>query len=394
MKRILLASIILTLISLFSCKSTSVVTNSTGIKSKPDEVNFVICGDVMAHTQNFRMKNFDLIWNGIRDITQNSDFTIANIEAPVCDDCPFENYPNFNMQRSYPQAAIDAGINLITVANNHTNDQSSDGIIQTDSWAKGIMKKYSGTSRPVYICGLREDVSSDAASKKSEPTFCYFTKDNVRILFLGITQILNTPDSAARINYFPHTNKGKNDLKNLIIRLRKENPCDIFILAMHSDEPEYNLTVFEKRRNWYFELLDSGIDILWANHPHCPKPIEYIANSKTKKIEKVILYSTGNTISGQRHKPNYQNPADMHEYTGEGFIVNLSVKKNKNSIFIKNTKVNYITTYIDDSKNYVIRKLDEQFYNELEQTGHTAWKNYLIEREKLLRELKETTTWQ
>lgn len=394
MKRNLLLITVFAVLTLFSCTSTQVETKSTCKKSKPDEVNFVICGDIMAHTQNFRMKNFNLIWDDVRDITSGSDFTVANVEAPVCDDQPFENYPNFNMQRSYPQAAIDAGVNLITVANNHTNDQDTDGIIKTSEWIKDVTKKYNGTLRPVYICGLRENVLDDKASKNSQPTYCYFTKDKVRILFLGITQILNTQKGADRINYFPHTNKGKEELKNLIIKLRKENPCDVFILAMHSEEPEYNLTVFPKRREWYLELLDNGVDILWANHPHCPKPIEYIGNSKTKKIEKVILYSTGNTISGQRHKPNYLNPADMHEYTGEGFLVNLTVKKEKNSISIKNPHTTYITTYIDDSKNYVIKKLDKKFYNELINTGHSAWQNYLEEREKLLRELKETTTWQ
>ncbi|MBQ0161855.1 MAG: CapA family protein [Treponema sp.] len=394
MKRNLLLLIAFPLLVFISCKSTAVETNSTYKKSKKDEVNFVICGDVMAHTQNFRTPDFNMIWDGVRDITENSDFTIANIEAPVCADQPFENYPTFNMQPSYPQAAIDAGINLITIANNHTNDQSAQGIIKTSEWAKETVLKYSGTSRPVYISGLKEDVSTDAASKESSPTFCYFTKDKIRILFLGVTQILNSQDSASRINYFPHTKKGKQNLKDLIIKLKAENPCDVFILAMHSDEPEYNLTVFKERRKWYFELLDAGVDILWANHPHCPKPIEYVGDSKTQKITKAILYSTGNTISGQRHRPNYENPESMHEYTGEGFLVNLTVKKQKDSIYITNTHVNYITTYIDDSRNYVIRKLDENFYKELEETNHTAWKGYLIKRENLLRELKETTTWQ
>ena len=71
----------------------------------------------MAHTGNFIMKDYDIIWDGIRDLTSTSDFTFANIEAPVSNDIPFMNYPNFNMQYSYPQAAIDAGVNVITVAN-------------------------------------------------------------------------------------------------------------------------------------------------------------------------------------------------------------------------------------------------------------------------------------
>ncbi|MCR5612375.1 CapA family protein [Treponema sp.] len=377
---------------IFSCASTSQEQNSS--HSDSNELSLVFCGDIMAHTQNFKMNDFNLIWQDVKDITLNSDFTIANVEAPVNDEMPFLNYPNFNMNSSYPQAAIDAGVNVITLANNHTNDHFETGIIATKKWSQEISARYQNSERPVYFSGLKQDVSSLENAKNSPETFCTFSKGNFKILFFGVTQLLNTPGARDMINYYPGTKKGRAALLAKIKELREQNPCDVFILALHSDEIEYDLTVENSRELFYKQLLDSGVDILWSNHPHVVKPVEYIYEKKSGKIKKVILYSTGNTISGQRRNPHFNNPANIFDYTGDGIFVSLLLKKSNGEIYIDSHKINYITTFIDKSNNYLIKKMDTDFYNELEQNGQTVWKNYLIEREKLMREIKEIQTWQ
>ncbi|MBP5403142.1 MAG: CapA family protein [Treponema sp.] len=384
---------VISVLLLFSCTSTKVET--ADVKStSPDNLNIVICGDIMCHTQNFKTRDFSLIWDGIKDITLNSDLTIANVEAPVCDDRPFENYPNFNMQPSYPQAAIDAGVNLITVANNHTNDQGVNGIISTAQWINSVHENYQGTDRPVYINGLKQDVSTAKKASQSPVTFNCFKIKNYDVIFLGITQILNTSTANERINYFPFNEKGNNELKDLVIKLKQENPCDLFILAVHTDEPEYILDIFEDHRNFYLELLDAGVDILWSNHPHVVKPAEYFADSKTKKIKKVILYSTGNTISGQRSRPNYENPTAIRDYTGDGFLVTLNLKKTPKGIYITNHKRDYITTFIDKERNYLIKRMSPEFYEYLVTNGYESWEPYLRSREKALDDVKDIITWQ
>lgn len=379
---------------LFSCNSTRQEHAEINAPPEDETLSLVFCGDVMAHTQNFRMKDYSQIWEGIKEITQNSDFTFANIESPINDEAPFENYPTFNMQYSYPQAAVDAGINVITVANNHTNDHLETGINATRKWELYITQKYKDTSRPVYVSGLKTDISTVENALKSEVSYCTFSKGNFKILFLGITQLLNTQDYKALINYFPNTIEQNKKLLKTIRLIRENNPCDVFILAMHTDETEYILDVTQKRRDFYLELLDSGVDILWANHPHVVKPVEYIADSESGRIKKAILYATGNTISGQRRKPNFKNPEAMREYTGDGILVSLNLKKENGKVFIKNSKIDYITTFIDSSNNYLIKLMNDDFFTFLEEQGLIQWKEYLIERKKLLKQQKEIITWQ
>ena len=383
-KRFFILLNVLFAVLFFSCKSTD---QSAGNYNRKKGVELVFLGDVMAHTGNFIMSDYDIIWDDIRDITSPSDFTFANIEAPVSNNIPFMNYPNFNMQYSYPQAAIDAGVNVMTVANNHTNDQFEDGIKSTYKWTKEISQQYKDSKRPVYFSGLKEDVSSISKASSSSCSYSIFEKNKIKILFLGVTQILNTPSCNQMINFFASTEAGKKKLIETVKKMREENPCDIFILAIHCDEPEYILDVKPSQKKLYYDLLNAGVDILWANHPHTPKPIEYISDKDTGKINKIIFYANGNTISAQRYRPNFSNPASMREYTGDGYCAIVHAVKDQDYTYFDYNRLVYITNIVDENKNILIKKLDQNLFDELEKAENKQLLNYLKKREELLKKI-------
>ncbi|WP_187615191.1 CapA family protein [Treponema phagedenis] len=90
-----------------------------------------------------------------------------------------------------------------------------------------------------------------------------------KILFLSVTEILNSYDaSMKRLNYSPPTKKGRAQLLENIKKMRKENPCDLFVLSLHLYEEEYKRTVLESKKKWFRQLAENGIDIVWAHHPH------------------------------------------------------------------------------------------------------------------------------
>ena len=123
--------------SLYSCKTPPETDNL--LKTKSQEIqtlSLLFLGDIMAHAENFKMQDFNKIWTEVKPIFSKCDFVFGNIESPVDDRRPFSSYPEFNMKNSYPKAMIDAGINVFSLANNHTNDQKIDGILQTFLWAE------------------------------------------------------------------------------------------------------------------------------------------------------------------------------------------------------------------------------------------------------------------
>ncbi len=302
-------------------------------------------GDIMAHNVNFNMKNFDIIYDDVRELLQSDDITFANLEVPVCDELPYETYPTFNIQSPYAMAAINAGFDAFSLSNNHTNDQGLKGINSTLTFFESIRHL------DVWNAGIKRDnsISYEIIQKKDK-----------KILFASITEIVNAYNNINTFDYYGFTEKGKNQLKNDIITLQEQHPHDIFVLGIHVAEPEYDTTITDERRKWFYELLDCGVDIIWGNHPHVTKDWELI---KSDDGDKLIMYSIGNTISGQNYWPAYDKP--LHEYEDTGTSVLLQVKiTEQDKGFCFSLNHTYIANHKDEYNNMLIKKLTPEFISE------------------------------
>lgn len=375
---------------LFSCQSAK--------KEAPQNLRLLFAGDIMAHTQNFSMADYNLIWDDIREQVEAADFSFANLEAPVFAERPFESYPTFNMQPSYPAAAFDAGFNLISLANNHTNDMGSPGIKATNEWSKEVemksqnrVQKQSAKSkdtpraRPVYFSGLTDGGQFSLAE--------FYWHEN-KILFVAVTELLNTWKNYSEVNYVPPTKKGRAAFAKQVADWKQERSPDLFIVSVHTSEEEYVLTVRPEVRDFYHALLDAGADIVVSNHPHVVRPIEFIAEKDSKKIRKVIMYANGNTISGQRRALNYDDPNEIWNYTGDGQIVELEMALDEKGFFALNCKTTFITAYTPQGeRSPVIKRLDENFIHSLRENGEKKNSRYYEARLEALKKIKEIWTW-
>lgn len=344
----------------------------------------------MAHTQNFNMKDYSSIWDDIRGLVEAADYSFANLEAPVDKSRPFESYPTFNMQPSYPQAALDAGFNLISIANNHSNDQSTAGVKATAEWAKEIERAANGrqaknAGRPIYFSGLTED---------GQMSFRQFYWNEYKIVFVAVTELLNTWKNYEVVNYVPPTKKGRAAFVKKIAEMKEELAPDLFIVSVHTSEEEYVMTVLDTVKKFYHDLLDAGADILVSNHPHVIRPVEFIGQKEDKKIRKVIMYANGNTISGQRRALNYQDPNEIWNWTGDGQIVELELALDEQGFFALNYKTTFITAYTPrGERSPVIKRLDENFVHSLAESGQKKDSEYYKARLLALKNVKEILTW-
>jgi hypothetical protein len=102
--------------------------------------------------------------------------------------------------------------------------------------------------------------------------------------------------------------------------------------------------------------LKKGVDVIWASHPHVMQPWELKEDGT-----KLIMYSMGNLISGQRNVLNFDNPTAPREYTGDAYMIQIKAKKHKGAIKFFNLNPILLTNYMDSDKNMVIKRFTEEF---------------------------------
>lgn len=337
-------------------------------------ISLVFAGDIMAHKPNYQITDFDRIWRDIAPLVSRGELSFANIEAPVADSIPWSTYPQFNMHSEYVEAAIRAGFNVFSLANNHTNDQSLAGMRET--------KKYFGSRKGIWACGLKDGPGDPL-------TYQIIEKNGWRVLFVAVTEILNSLDSASCIDYYPSTEKKREQLVGELRGLQESAGCDLFVVSVHCDEAEYVLSVTESHRAFYRRIIEEcGADIVWANHPHVVKPFEEVGASSRHAQEgrkALIMYANGNTVSAQRTNPQFAAPETARDYTGDGLIVSLRATKSADgSVILSDCEPHLITTYITPSRQYVVKLLDDGFISALDRAEVADWAQYLAERKRIM----------
>lgn len=368
-----------------------IVTEYVDDLSPRDTITLLFGGDIMAHSVNYNITSYDKIWRDVKDITMKADLTFGNIEAPVDTTLDPSSFPNFNMPKQYVQAAIDAGFDVFSLCNNHTNDQALNGIKETIKTTDLLTAEALQNNHFIYFSGLK-------ATPESPLSFNYIDRNGWKIIFLPITEILNRPNYSSYINYVNPDNASHQKLIEQIKSMKAEYPCDLFILSVHANEPEYTRVVSDSQEAFYKSLLEAGVDIIWANHAHIIKNRKVIVNTKTHR-DQLIMYANGNTISGQRTKPDFssKNPNGERDNTGDGLLYKVTLRKNKNtgSLKIQKAEPIFITTYINTAYEYVIKPLNQDFVNYLYDVPRTNWAKY-IERRIIINQdaTKDLIEWQ
>lgn len=364
--------------------------NGSFIDEDPNTITLLFAGDIMAHNVNYNISDYHKIWEDVKDEICSCDLAFANIEAPIDSTKPASSYPNFNMTLKFTEAAIDAGFDIFSLCNNHSNDQGLSGIEETIKSCEILKERSLQRKEEIYFSGLKNGAESSY-------TYNIVNRNGWKILFLPVTELLNRPDFNDHINYVKTKEKDRLAFIEYCKKLRDENPCDLFILSMHTAEPEYVREIEDSQTQYYKALLDAGVDIVWANHAHIIKDRKIIINSKNQ-TGKIIMYANGNTISGQRTSPELssKNPISERDNTGDGLFYKVTLTKDdENLIHIKKCEPIFVTTYITTAYEYVIKTLDQDFIDYLNSVSRQNWSKYIEKRLKINEEYtKDLIEWQ
>ncbi len=331
-------------------------------------------GDIMAHTPNFTMNGYDRIYRAVSRPLLSDDLSFANLEFVVDEQRPMSSYPRFNVHSSYVEAAVRAGFDVFSLANNHSNDYGAAGIEQT---MRSIEAIFAAADRPLFASGLRRNRNSPMRVESIH-------YENWRIGFLSVSGMSNTGGNS-RLYFVPSENDDA--VGELLHFIETWRPLyDLFILSWHGGV-EYQLTPAQEKVELFHALMGAGVDILWGHHPHVLQPLEFSVRNDMRRG--IIMYSLGNFISSQ---PTTLGPNDWNTtraYTGDSAIVQLSIRMTKTGVSIADVELLPIThlQHFAEPAFTEGQGFETHFSGMAAQAASLPWKEFYYRRAETMRKL-------
>ena len=276
-----------------------------------------VVGDLMVHIKQLRIAeqadgsyDFHPQYALIADSLANADYTIANLETTIGkhENMAYSGFPMFNTPESLLDTIKDAGIDFLTLANNHMLDRYFEGMVRTVDWVEKYGFDHGGANR----------------SPEEQAAPIVVEVNGIKLGFLCYTQMTNgmeewCTDDVSRygVNYLR-----KADPVAEVQKLRDAGAEFIIALPHWGEEyqrrPEsYIVTAAQK-------LVAAGVDAVLGSHPHMVQPVKFVeaeaADGTTRRG--LVAYSLGNFISNM-----------SVQYTDSGIILEFTVQEQQDGSF-------------------------------------------------------------
>jgi poly-gamma-glutamate synthesis protein (capsule biosynthesis protein) len=192
-------------------------------------------------------------------------------------------FPQFNFPERILPSLKEAGIDVVSTANNHALDKGAKGIRSTIKNLKKHKISHTGT------------ISSAQALLQGKENWWSISKlGDKKIAWISCTEMTNgIKDKENLVLYcFKDIEKVKTAIKYL---KAKKDISAIILLPHWGEEEEYEIEGYRKR--WAHIMLNLGASAVVGSHPHVVQKIESFMTDDGRPT--VIAYSLGNFISNQ-----------------------------------------------------------------------------------------------
>lgn len=266
--------------------NTKHITRDSFVEGKTYEESITIAaiGDILIHDTVFEdartTDSFDFkpMLAPVKEALMKPDILLANQETILGGiELGLSGYPTFNSPREVGEALMDAGVDIVSTANNHTLDKGEKGVQSSMSYMTEVGLPYVGSFKD------QED------------------KQRLRILnHSGI--------NIAYLSYTYGTNgipvpEGKDFLVNLIDKAamkeeihRAKEVSDVVVMSIHwgNEYQRFPDTIQQELAQF---IVDEGVDVVFGHHPHVLQPMEWLKAQDGRQA--LVIYSLGNFLSGQ-----------------------------------------------------------------------------------------------
>lgn len=271
--------------------------------TKTTTATLAAIGDVLIHDRVYEKAyvgnqkyNFNPNLANVKELIGKADITMANQESMVGGvEIGITSYPTFNSPIEIGETLKDCGVDIVSIANNHTLDKGERGVLKaTDNWDLLNMP---------YTGGFR--------SQDDRDTIRTIEKNGIKFSFLAYTYGTNGIPVPKGKDYLVNLIGDGSQIKTDITEARKIS--DVVVVSLHFGN-EYQRQPNEEQKKLVNELAEHGADIIMGHHPHVLQPATWITRSNGEKV--FVAYSLGNFISGQRW-----------DYKDIGGIMSITVEK-------------------------------------------------------------------
>lgn len=318
-RKVLLFFILFIFISA-ACVQKSQISQTPSQKIAPPvrtEIVIAAVGDVMMPgsiqtTIAKKRYNYDLLFEKIKSDLGAADITFANLETPVNQSAGISGYPKFNTRPELLASLKKAGVDIVSIANNHIMDAGVAGLKKTIGNIDAAGLVFVGAGR----------------TKAGATEIKRITAKDITVAFLAYTYSTNERLPRRKLSE-PGVNilrpDSEADLALAVERVKEaRQSSDLVVVSLHWGD-EYATVPSEWQRRVAEELIEAGADIILGHHPHVLQPVEsYTAEDGRQGI---IAFSLGNFISTQNSGVSYKNKNSSRARRGDGIILSITVVK-------------------------------------------------------------------
>lgn len=240
------------------------------LQQEEPEITLMLGGDAMlsryVYDKTMSSDSMSYAFNKIYDKFSEADIAFLNLEAPFKETGPYGVGLDEMVFKVDPQLMLGltkAGIDIVSLANNHSLNQGQAGLEYTQELL---------TKNSIDYCGA-QDIAYLEQNKTTFAFVCY-TYSPASSTLLSSMDIIQL----------------KTDLAEA-----KQN-ADLVIVSMHSGT-EYAVNPINQQTEFAHAAIDNGADLVIGHHPHETQIVE-------EYNDKYIFYSLGNLIFDQAWNPD------------------------------------------------------------------------------------------
>ena len=313
--------------------------------SSASEITLMFTGDLMCQPSqqtaafNGRTYNFEPTFKYVKNIFDNADFVVGNLETLISKSLPLskdmqrlQSKPFLNGPEAYLDALEYAGFDAFIMANNHGCDGGELGITET-----------------LDALDEREIPHTGLFRNSTEKRYLILEQNGIKVGILSYATYFNKKEKfiseGKRESMINRTTQAK---INADVKALKAEGAD-FIIAYNHCGTEYSQEPAARQETYGIMFAIAGVNYIIGSHPHVLQPFDLI---RYNDLKVPYIYSMGNFASSM-----------IDPITKETIVLSLTLKKTESGEVVIADQEYYPCYILDEYEGnpFVIMPEDERY---------------------------------